>query len=361
LKQLYIHAGFPKTGTTTVQHFLYANRKKLKQQGVLYPKSCNHDHAHHPLVLSCINNKIETLSQIPTFPVSEIIETLGKEIISSNCEKVVLSSEFFILFFHACNSGGIEKLVDFFNNFHCSTILYLRHPLSFIESGYSQEMKNTRMKVPVAFEDFKTSFLKRSGLKYENVIDFFSDHLGNVIVRPFDRNQLKDKDILSDFMSIVGFQNIESFKKESMYSNRHLSKQRIAIMNEISKFNISQGLREYLFHCFDAIPLTEYEVKQKETLLTPEVREKLYNDFLPRDKMLAKYSSDSASKVFFKKEELMKPMPLFEKVSDTFLDEFTAKLHKKIRYNLKYRYMFYIFLKQASAENSLLRRIRERI
>lgn len=35
----YVHIGLPKTGTTSIQEFLFANHAQLKQQGYLYPVS----------------------------------------------------------------------------------------------------------------------------------------------------------------------------------------------------------------------------------------------------------------------------------------------------------------------------------
>lgn len=38
---LYIHAGFPKTGSTTIQDFLYKNRESLRIHGIYYPDPHN--------------------------------------------------------------------------------------------------------------------------------------------------------------------------------------------------------------------------------------------------------------------------------------------------------------------------------
>ncbi len=51
-KQLIIHAGFPKTGTTSLQEALSANRQILLANGIYYPHAGDHyphmgDKAHH--------------------------------------------------------------------------------------------------------------------------------------------------------------------------------------------------------------------------------------------------------------------------------------------------------------------------
>ena len=37
-KTLYLHIGLPKTGTTSIQNYLFENREALMQRGVCYPK-----------------------------------------------------------------------------------------------------------------------------------------------------------------------------------------------------------------------------------------------------------------------------------------------------------------------------------
>jgi hypothetical protein len=44
--RVYLHIGAPKTGTTYLQQVLSINRKKLRSEGVLYPRM--HGIAHHP-------------------------------------------------------------------------------------------------------------------------------------------------------------------------------------------------------------------------------------------------------------------------------------------------------------------------
>lgn len=36
-KRLYIHIGFPKTGSSAIQSFLLTNQKILKEHGIFYP------------------------------------------------------------------------------------------------------------------------------------------------------------------------------------------------------------------------------------------------------------------------------------------------------------------------------------
>ncbi|EKO4740768.1 hypothetical protein P0K53_001681, partial [Campylobacter coli] len=49
----YVHIGTPKTGTTTIQKFLYLNREKLEIQNIIYANSIESYTRHNILVNFC--------------------------------------------------------------------------------------------------------------------------------------------------------------------------------------------------------------------------------------------------------------------------------------------------------------------
>ena len=46
----YLHVGRGKTGTTTIQNFLFANKDKLVKYNLVYPLEFLYNHCHWPLV-----------------------------------------------------------------------------------------------------------------------------------------------------------------------------------------------------------------------------------------------------------------------------------------------------------------------
>lgn len=57
----YLHIGTMKTGTSSIQDFLFVNRDILLKQGFLYPisiKNICHLNDHNPLVNSLIKIKL---------------------------------------------------------------------------------------------------------------------------------------------------------------------------------------------------------------------------------------------------------------------------------------------------------------
>ena len=48
-KNLILHIGMGKTGTSALQDFFWENRARLKKSGLCYPKYGAVSHAHHLL------------------------------------------------------------------------------------------------------------------------------------------------------------------------------------------------------------------------------------------------------------------------------------------------------------------------
>jgi hypothetical protein len=61
MRKLVIHAGFHKTGTTSIQNFSYQNHDKLLTNGIYYPKE-NPSFQNHCYLT--INNNISELQKM---------------------------------------------------------------------------------------------------------------------------------------------------------------------------------------------------------------------------------------------------------------------------------------------------------
>ena len=140
--KLYLHVGYPKTGTTAIQHFLYNNRECLKEAGYLYPDIGICDKAHHSLAISILEIDLPTTKHIRKYNPVCLRDSLVDSINSSKCKNVVISSEFFNLYAQSNFVRKKKTLVKFFKDYEITIILYLRHPIDFLESSYSQQIKN---------------------------------------------------------------------------------------------------------------------------------------------------------------------------------------------------------------------------
>lgn len=137
---IYLHIGTFKTGTTSIQNFLFQNRDKLLDQGILYPLSGIRERnsiAHHNLPVELIKENRSHLSQemydINAGGWKELVE----EIKRFQGEKVIISSEHF----NRLVWEEIEKIKEYLSNYEVKIIVFLRRQDEYFISYYCQDVK----------------------------------------------------------------------------------------------------------------------------------------------------------------------------------------------------------------------------
>ena len=141
MKQLFLHIGMHKTGTSAIQAFLNRSSKELKSKGFLYPNSYRDNNisssmhvGHHRLAWATINRYAskydETISDEPW-------KLLNREIKEKQSEKVVISSEFF----WPADQIEIDKISEHLSDYDVKILLYLRNSLGLAVSLYKQDVK----------------------------------------------------------------------------------------------------------------------------------------------------------------------------------------------------------------------------
>jgi hypothetical protein len=193
---LYIHIGWPKTGTSAVQSFFVKNTEVLKNKyRIYYPKIGRWgDGSHHDLAFSLRENpycKIKTEAEQIAY-----LEELKKEITESGCSHIVLSSECFALY----DSDTFKNI--FRECFQIKIIAYLRDPYDYAESIYLQNVRDHNFKERRTFSDFVAEnhsmfqFYKTLS-KYESIAD-----PQDFIVKKYHSRYSEGKSIVDDFMDI---------------------------------------------------------------------------------------------------------------------------------------------------------------
>ncbi|WHI46639.1 hypothetical protein [Microbulbifer sp. VAAF005] len=140
MKTLYLHVGNFKTGTSSIQRICHDS-----DLDVLYPKSCrpqNNTTNHGRLTLSLLRDygvPSPTWFNGKNIIFKNELEAIQQEILSSPKDKVLISSE---ELFSICASGKgdeiAEALQSSFREFSVKIIMYIREPLSFLNSWYNQ-------------------------------------------------------------------------------------------------------------------------------------------------------------------------------------------------------------------------------
>ncbi|MBN1638299.1 MAG: hypothetical protein JW866_04995 [Ignavibacteriales bacterium] len=207
--KLYIHIGRQKTATTSLQIFLEKNRKRLLNKYGIH-LSCIGKKDNY---LSCANhdlgwalNKQESEGKL-----KEYHDTLRSEVESN--PKTLISSE---------SLGPFPReLKEFLDPIDADIyiIVYLRRQDTYLQSIYHTIVCHNSF--TGTFENFLD---KKNVINYYSYLRLDEDYFTflkkwsrifgkeKIIVRPFERKQLYKEDIFSDFLKILGVENIENFK-----------------------------------------------------------------------------------------------------------------------------------------------------
>ena len=191
MKQLLVHIGTHKTGTTAIQNALRANKKLLAQNGCAYI-----DEAYE------LSRRLKEpeLAGAEFEAVKKKFNCLVSE--ASN-DRVIFSSEQFagtILKNYTDSSFIAQRLKDIFPEHSISVIVYFRRQDHFIESAYTQFIQ---MGQPWSFDRFR-DFVDFSKFDWNIVVDNYRRYFQSVDIRIYDRSQLIGGDVVVDFFSWLG-------------------------------------------------------------------------------------------------------------------------------------------------------------
>lgn len=134
--ELILHAGTPKTGTTTLQFFLDAEYASLLEKNILYPKKYLNTYApKHQWMVSLL--KKDDFGTLFLYLEEILLEAKNK-----NVATVFLSTEG--IFNHWWDFSNEAKEILRVIAIYCNLKLYItfRNPKSFLESFYKQNLKN---------------------------------------------------------------------------------------------------------------------------------------------------------------------------------------------------------------------------
>ncbi|MBK8815428.1 MAG: glycosyltransferase family 61 protein [Methylococcaceae bacterium] len=204
MKRLLLHIGTGKTGTSSIQNFLFENRKILADQfSLYYPEfglsKINHFgeliHAHYPVVLWIKERQAQKLE--------ELCSTLK----ASNCETAVISCE---NLYHHLTLEDIAYLANAVKDFSVEIICYVRRQDFYMESAWKQQVKVGALSL--AFPDFlklhtQPEYLETIQGNYFKMLKKWAAYFGTeaVKVRVFHKSEWVNGDLIDDFLNACGF------------------------------------------------------------------------------------------------------------------------------------------------------------
>jgi len=237
-KKLFLHIGITKTGSSTIEHFLYRNAQALLQQGLCYPTTMIYGVAHHSIA-EFFNERSRRdtpkaatrFSSRAQWERAILAEIAGWHDLP--VDDIVLSSEAFRL-------GKPEQLGVFFKDFDVTVIAYLRRQDVWLESSANQNEK-IKGSESLSIDEQKTSsnFL----LRYDSFLQPWAAAFGkeNIVVVPFEKSAFPCG-LERGFLRLLGREAGEDYHYPGVVNPR-LSRDCIAYLDEWRKyatFNDSQ-------------------------------------------------------------------------------------------------------------------------
>lgn len=280
-KRLYIHIGLPKTGTSAIQNYLVTNYDLLKDKhNLFYPKLGRAgDGSHHNIAWALSANPYKEL--LDDAKQRELLIELRNEIDSSTCSSALLSSECFAMH----SNKAFKEIIA--SNYELHIICYLRRQDDYIESSYSQIVKDVVRKETRSFTEYLNDSL--SSLSYFEMLQKWEGiaEKENIHIREYDKNSFLNGSIVDDFLSIIGvrLQSSKVIDTKKQLINLSLTPKLTLFKRLLNKAvkTQDQGLVN-LFHSYmQSNPSTE------SSLLTSSQRKYIFDYFLEDNTKVAKH------------------------------------------------------------------------
>ncbi|MDP2494366.1 hypothetical protein Q8W25_10105 [Shimia thalassica] len=211
---IFLHIGFPKTATTSLQLAFREHVADLKAADVCYPLI---DDDFKQRYLRLYDQKRQNLTEASTGDLKKSMQLMMELIQEANCSDVVLSCEeltnFMMMQYDQKNlevmRDALRKIDD-----DVRIVAYVRNPSDFYLSILQEKIK--RYAGVLEPETFHTNFAKTIRL-YETVFET------KAIVREFHPSKLIKRDIVADFLSATGLTRVDISKWEPIVSNESIS------------------------------------------------------------------------------------------------------------------------------------------
>jgi hypothetical protein len=328
---MFLHMGYPKTGTTALQQFFVDNEDKLLARGILYPRTGRIGIAHYALNFSLGIGEYDKSAHKIDKPAS-LRDALLREVSATPCRAVLVSSEYFI------TSKSAVALYEFFAEFDVRPIVYLRRHDHAMESSYGQSAKTNAL--PPWGSTIESFIIYQLGIStipwdYLATLRKFAAAFGadKMIVRPFERAQLKPN-LCADILNILGISNdTTEFSRPPERLNASPTPGVIQLLDLVQRANIAADVRRNVVSSL--VQLGDKQPPMKSVaFLSPQLRNALVSRYRDSYSVIAREFLGRSNGVLFE-ESMPNPAspwtPLHVQTPQELVDLLLAALANRLR------------------------------
>jgi hypothetical protein len=239
--KVYLHIGWHKTGSTSIQRFLAANREPLRAAGVDYPEAGMIATAHHLAAWSLQEPLRSAWARRIGF--QGRAEPLFAEILEQSARRgaraLILSSEEFSL----QHAYRLERLARVLEGSDVTVIAYLRRQDRYLESLYGQMVKMAFVRLSSGFDDFVRARLQRGDLDYHALFTRWAEVFGSqrLVLRVYDRERLHGRDARLDFMRALGLEGLAGLQVAPDDANESLGRDAVLFLRRVNAAALGGG------------------------------------------------------------------------------------------------------------------------
>jgi len=294
LKELILHIGTSKTGTSAIQSYCTKNREKLKEFGYEYPrmgfrfKGVSSNRNGHFLCCRIMDENGKRRFDEELAVRSEGYKKLKESF--QNSDKVILSDEHI---WNACELKKegllqVKRRMDE-QNIAVKIIVYFRRQDEWMQSAWGQKVKGGLCK---SFSEFMSGTIcKDYNLNYGKRLQDFIDVFGreNVIVRPYERCQFADKkSVVADFLSQLNLPLEQMPEEVARVINPSLEGVYIEAKRYLNQFSEFHNRRGWLMRWLLQLQEEDALEGKKWSFYAPGERSKFFQQFKASNDALAK-------------------------------------------------------------------------
>lgn len=259
-KTVFLHIGYFKTGTSTLQNYCRSHRRQLLLHGILYPETgvCDHNASHGFLSLKRLQ---ETGQRVPQWFMLQMRGMIGvksgkriwadvvREIETSTAGRVIISSEDFVKYAGSERSRAlIHEIKTILSPYDVRVVCYIRRQDDYCESWYNQVVKfGIRIRERCGLPAYEG--MDETHRNYLMVLDAFERVFTRerMIVRIYDRNEMRGGDIVQDMLHTVqeGKPGKTYHATPSEELNVRLDNGLIELKRWCNHFNTAKGGKRY--------------------------------------------------------------------------------------------------------------------
>ena len=277
MKNIFLHIGTHKTGTSSIQRTLKTVNTTLNSLDYQWVEESYWLYKRFtPEAIDDVVSYIDSLSFVPQ-------------------QNLIFSSEGYtagLLSDMAIVRQRAEILATILSDFNVKVVLYLRRQDQFIESMYSQAIHEGHS---YTFDEYFSEVCDFRNLDWQILIDIFAGQFGkdNLIVRPYDRNLFYQNDIVPDFFSSIGLKDRIPAASFSKSMNRSYSSQGLKIARYMNSILPDIEEKEKLRAMMQGMGAKD--VFEKHAYFAPDTRRQLMDTF--------NASNESISKQYFNQDQ----------------------------------------------------------